>query len=199
MIKVSKLLLGTGNQKKIEFYKRFLGDLNLEFATPKDLGIPEPEETGKTLDENAKMKAEYYCKTANLPVLADDGGFEIPALNNFPGVHSNRFLGTERLTDEQIINGIIEKMHGLEGNDRQARYKVALALALPSGEMYTASGQIDGTVPVKPFTRRMPHFPYRSLLYVTELNKEFMDITDEDEEKIGYRKAAVEQLKKYLK
>ena len=195
---MQKLFLGTRNEAKINHYKRFLSDWPVEILTPKDLSIDsEPVEDGATLEENAKIKAEFYWQKSHLPTIADDAGFEIAALDNFPGTHSRRFLG-HKMTDDEIFSQIIKKMNHLAGNDRKAKMSIAVALAKGSDEMYIEKGYISGYVPERPYDKLEGSFPYRSLLYITELNKWFYDITEEEEDRLGYRKAAVEKLKKYL-
>ncbi|MEK9180749.1 MAG: non-canonical purine NTP pyrophosphatase [Patescibacteria group bacterium] len=194
---IEKLLLGTGNPKKVEHYKEFLRDFKGEIFSVKDLAILEPVEDAATLEENAVAKAKYYFQKAGFPALADDGGFEIPALNNFPGVKSKRFAGKD-LTDQETIEEILKRMRGLVGEQRKARFRVVVALAQSPYVVHTASGVIEGVVPEKPYEKIMPHFPYRSLLFVTAMNKWFYEVTEEEEERLGYRKAAVERLKKFL-
>jgi XTP/dITP diphosphohydrolase len=195
---IGKLLLGTNNASKVAHYKEYLKDLPIQIMTPKEVGIIEsPEETGDTLEANAILKADYYFKKSGLPTLADDGGFEIPVLNNFPGVYSRRFAGHE-MSDEEVISEIIKRMDGLADEQRHARMRAVSALRLDAEHIYTATGSIEGHVQQTPDPRRMTDFPYRSLLFIDALNKSFYDITEAEEEQLGYRKAAVEQLKRYL-
>ena len=73
-----KLLIATTNQGKIKEYRHLLKEVPFELVTVAELGIKEkPEETGSTLEENALLKASFYFKKANFPVLADDMGLEI--------------------------------------------------------------------------------------------------------------------------
>lgn len=192
------LLIGSGNPNKIELYLQLARRFSLKLVMPADLqNFAEPEETGRTLEENAILKAKHYCKLTGLPTLSDDAGFEIPALNNFPGVLSRRFAGKE-MTDEEIIAGILEKMWGLQGAQRAARMRVVIALALDADKVYTASGALEGVVPEKPYPKIQPRFPYRSLLYITKLDKWSYKLNTEDEERLGYRAATVKKLYPYL-
>ncbi len=196
---IAKLLIGTGNPSKLKHYQRYFADILIELIMPRDLGIAEqPRETGQTLEDNAVLKAKYYAERSGLPTLADDAGFEIPALNNFPGVMARRFAG-HNMTDEEVISGILDRMKHLKGDERRARMRVVCALALAPNRIFTASGVIEGHVPEAPYEKREPHLPYRSLLFVDKLNVWFDELTaDGLEDKVGYRKAAVEQLKKFL-
>lgn len=194
-----QLLLGTSNLAKIECYKKFLNDVDIEILTLDDVNVVgEPAETGKTFEENAKIKALYYLKKTGIPTLSDDAGFEIPALNNFPGIKSRRFESGKWLSDEEVINGILTRMRELRGSKREAKMRIVTALALPSGEIHTASGKISGTVPEIPYEKREKNFPYRSLLFISKLNKWFYELTEQEEKQLGYRKDAVTKLKKYL-
>ena len=89
------LLLGTGNQHKIEEMRQILEDYPVELLSLAQLGlenIPEPEESGQNYLENALIKARHYQKYTNMPCLADDSGLEIEALQGAPGLYSHRFL-----------------------------------------------------------------------------------------------------------
>src|SRR3989344_1621623 len=98
-----KILLATRNPAKIKDYQRILEEESLSIATLESLGIKnEFEEEANTFEENARAKALFYHQLAQLPTLADDGGFEIDYLNGGPGVNSRRWLGKEA-SDEEII------------------------------------------------------------------------------------------------
>lgn len=193
-----KLLIGTGNPAKTKHYEKFLKGWGVKLVSAFDAGVTEkPEETGMTLEENAILKAKFYFERSGLPTLADDAGFEIPALNNWPGVNSHRLNGRGESSDEEIIDTVINRMKGLKGERRQAKMKIVLALALFPDNIKTASGEIEGIVPEKPYDKIELHFPYRSLLFVPKLNKWFYDIGVE-KNGMDHRKIALEKLKSYL-
>jgi len=99
---VKKLLIATKNQGKVGEFKEFLKDLPFKIVSLKDLKIKEDiDEDGKTYEENSQKKALFFAKLTNLPVISDDGGIEIDALNGAPGVRSRRWLGYEA-TDEEL-------------------------------------------------------------------------------------------------
>lgn len=195
---MDKILIGTTNPTKVEIYNRILSGQDLHLVTLSKLNIKDvPREDGETIEENAILKAKFYCKISQLPAIADDAGFEIPALDDFPGTHSRRFAGHD-MTDTEVIKGILEKMKDLKGNQRKARMKAVVALAFPDGRVRTESAFIEGSVPSKPYERKKDHFPYRSLLYIDSLGKWFYDLTDKEESELGYRTAAIQRLRKYL-
>jgi XTP/dITP diphosphohydrolase len=196
---IAKLLVGSANPTKSVHYKKYFADMPIKIISAADLGITdEPEETGETFEDNAILKAKYYFeKSGGLPTLADDAGFEIPALNNFPGVKSRRFAGHE-MGDEEIIAAILEAMKDLKGEARKARMRISCALMLSPVQIHVASASTEGHVPETPSPKREPHFPYRSLLFVDSVNAWLGDIGPENKDIMDHRGVAVAELKKYL-
>jgi XTP/dITP diphosphohydrolase len=121
-----------------------LGDLvaPLGIATPGagELGVPEPEETGATFEENAALKALAVSRASGLPSLADDSGLVVRALGGSPGIYSARWAGPEK--DFSAAMRRIE--HELGGRDRAASFVAALALAWPDGHVETFRGEVGG-------------------------------------------------------
>src|SRR5688500_17913276 len=90
------VLVATTNPGKIREIVGILGSAPVTLATLTQFpGIPEPEETGTTFRDNARLKALYYAAATGLPAVADDSGLEIEVLDNAPGVHSARWYGTD--------------------------------------------------------------------------------------------------------
>lgn len=200
---MKKLLIATTNPGKLAEIKRFLGDLPVELVGLKDVGITETvDETGKTFEENAILKAKYYCQKSGLPTLADDGGFEIDALGGQPGVKSHRWIHQDREdTDDELIAYTLEKMKGLPRAQRGAQLLLVLALVFPDGSVTTVEEQTRGIVAEQPSQHRTNGFPYRSLLFLPEINKYYDHdlLTPEETERFNHRKRALDKLKPILK
>src|SRR3989344_3346587 len=130
---MTKLLIATTNPGKLAELSRFLADIPMNLVNLKDLDITDTvEETGNTFEENAILKARYYCKKSGLPTLADDGGFEIDAPGGEPGVKSHRWIhGDREDTDEELIAYTFEKMKGIQ--KRGAQLRAVLAFVTPEG------------------------------------------------------------------
>lgn len=194
-----KLLIATTNPGKLGEIRRFLGDLPIELIGLKDVGITDVvEETGKTFEQNAILKAKYYCQKSGLPTLADDGGFEIDALGGEPGVKSHRWIHQDREdTDEELIAYTLEKMRGLPRARRGAQLRLVLALVFPDGRQYTVEEKTRGIVAQKPSEHRTKGFPYRSLLFLPEIGKYYDHdlLTPEETETFNHRKRALDRLK----
>lgn len=194
---MTKLLIGTGNPAKIKEYKKLLKPFGFDLVSAKDLGIIEPEEVGKTFEETAIAKAKHYFEKSGIPTIVDDGGFEIDELNGEPGVRSKRWIGRE-MTDEEIIQEVIKRMEGIPSGKRNSRHRIAMALATPYG-IFTSHSSIDGIVAEKPHQKRESGFPYRSLLYLPNYNKYWIELNDDEQEILNHRRAALEKIKDIFK
>lgn len=190
-----KLLLGTQNFAKIEEYKKYLVHSNLKLITLKDIGfLEEPLEIGKTFAENALQKAKFYSEKTGYPVLSEDGGFEIDALDGEPGVYSRRWVG-EHGTDNDRIQKVFDKLEGIPKNERMARLRIVLTVYFPDVKDHiSVERAIDGIIPEKPSDIRTNDFPYRSCLFLVKLNKYYSDLTEEEHEQINHRKDACREL-----
>lgn len=199
---MKKLLIATTNPGKLAEIKRFLEDVPIELIGLKDMGITDVvEETGKTFEENAILKAKYYCRKSGLPTIADDGGFEIEALDGEPGVKSHRWIHKDREdTDEELIAHTLEKMKGLPQAQRGAQLRLVLALVFPDGQKFTVEEKTRGIVAEKPSDHRTAGFPYRSLLFLSEIDKYYDHdlLTPEETEQFNHRKRALDKLKPIL-
>lgn len=200
---MNKLLIATTNPGKLTEIKRFLGGLSVELVGLKDIGITDAvEETGSTFEENAILKAKYYCQKSGLPTLADDGGFEIEALGGQPGIKSHRWIhGDREDTDEELIAYTLEKLKGLPQAKRGAQLRLVLAFVLPDGNVTTVEEKTRGIVAEKSSEHRIPGFPYRSLLFLPEINKYYDHdlLTPEETEQFNHRKRALDRLKPILR
>ncbi|OGE83281.1 MAG: hypothetical protein A3B10_01365 [Candidatus Doudnabacteria bacterium RIFCSPLOWO2_01_FULL_44_21] len=190
---MKKLLIGTGNPAKIKEYKKLLKPFGFEIVSAKDLGIIEPDEIGRTFEQTAIDKAKYYYNKSGVPTVVDDGGFEIEALNGEPGVKSRRWLGRE-MTDEEIIEEIMKRMQDVPNEKRASKHTVVVALATPYG-IFTSDANIDGIVAEKPHTKRIEGFPYRSILYLPNYKKYWIELSEEEDEILNHRRAALEKIK----
>ena len=183
--------------------KRFLGDLTVDLVGLQDVGITDVvEETGKTFEENAILKAKYYCQKSGLPTLADDGGAEIDTLGGAPGVKTRRWIHEHRdSTDEELIAHTMHQLHGVPMEKRGMQMRVVLALVLPDGRVHTSTAKVRGVVALIPSADRYEGFPFRSIMYLPEIGKFYNHdvLTTEETERFNHRKRALDKLKPILK
>ena len=126
-----RLLVATRSTHKLRELRELLGPLAAELVSLDDIALPgDAIEDGETFAANAAKKARFFAALANMPTLADDSGLEVDALGGGPGVRTRRYAG-EDATDEQNNVKLLAALTGLAPERRGARYRCALALALP--------------------------------------------------------------------
>lgn len=136
-----RIWIATGNAHKKEEFEQMLPDC--EILTFKDLDEePEVEETGTTFEENALIKARALFSRIHEPVIADDSGLEVDALNKQPGVYSSRFMGED--TPYSIKNQAI--IDAVAGKDRTARFVCVIAYIDENGQEHVYRGTMEGEI-----------------------------------------------------
>ena len=142
---MTSLILATRNPHKIEELRALFQNMPVALD-PLPSDIEEPEETGATFLENARLKASYYALATGQFALADDSGLCIDALDGAPGVHSARWVSEDRW-----IPRVLELLADTPDPNRGARYVCAFALAAPTGEILAESeGAFEGRIAREP-------------------------------------------------
>lgn len=195
-----KLLLATKNPGKAEEMREIFSALDgVDILTLENIGADKDvEETGTTFEENAILKATHWQKETGYYAVADDGGIEIDALGGEPGVKSRRWPGYEA-SDEELIQMTLEKLAGIPREKRTARLRTVVALALPDGSIETATDAIEGIITEEPAEKRDPGYPFRSLFWIPELQKFYIDLTHEEHARYNHRRRALEKIVKILR
>ena len=140
-----RIVIASHNQGKVREIRALLEPLNIAVTGAGELGLEEPEETGKTFIENAALKARLAAEAAQLPALADDSGLAVTALGGAPGIYSARWAGAEkdfsvamkRVADALLMSGSM---------DRSCQFICALSLAWPDGHCENFEGSVSGTL-----------------------------------------------------
>ena len=192
----NKLLIATKNQGKVAEFKDFLKDLPFQIVSLQDLDITEDvEEDGKTYLENSQKKALFFSRLSGFPTIADDGGIEIVALNNEPGVRTRRWLGYH-MSDEEIIAHMLKVSKELTDNNRKAFFKTIVTLALPNGKCWSVSGEVEGEISKTPKVNFMKGYPFRSFFYLPRINKFYYEreLSKDEERLYNHRYKAVQKL-----
>ena len=190
-------VIASNNQKKIEELDRILSPLEIYAKTAQQLGkeLPEVEETGSTIEENAELKAKAACESTGFPAIADDSGLVVDALDGRPGIMSARYAG-EGATDEEKINKLLSEMMASGSSDRSAHFECVICCYFPSGEKLFAHGRCDGTIGYAP--RGKNGFGYDPILFV-EGNKTFDELSDNQKDVMSHRGKALKELSAILK
>lgn len=143
------IALATHNPGKLSEFRSLLEPRGWRVLGLKDLGInKDHEETGNSFQENARLKALAYSAETHLPVLADDSGLEVFALNGKPGIYSARYGGIG-ITDADRNRILLRELQDA-GGSRECRYVCALALALGGSVLVEVVGECRGEIAQQP-------------------------------------------------
>ena len=193
---LSKIVAATTNPGKVREIKEILSDY--EIISLKDAGIDiDVEENGKTFRENAYIKAFEISKVCNLPVLADDSGLEIEALDGRPGVYSARYAGEDAPYSVKIKK-LAEELKDVPPTERYAQFACAMCLILPNGKVIEAEGVSCPGIILEE-SRGENGFGYDPVFYSTDYKKTFSEMTMEEKNKVSHRKAALINLLNKIK
>lgn len=144
-----KLVVATHNRGKAGEIRAMLGPLGIEIVSAAELGLPAPEETGVTFRENATLKALAATRTSGLPVLADDSGISVHALDDQPGVYSADWEGPQRsamVAMQRIQDELAKRSVPNTIEARGATFHCVLVLAWPDEHLETFHGTCDGAI-----------------------------------------------------
>lgn len=198
-----KLLIASNNAGKIQEFRQIFSELPFDVTYLEQEGITlDPEETGQTFAENAIIKAQAFAQASGLLTLADDSGLEVDALNGEPGVYSARYGNTPKDDHEGRYQMVLTKLAELNtaDEDRTARFRCVIAIAIPDGEVQLAEGAVEGRIahgPAGSFG-----FGYDPIFYVPEFDQTMAQLVPATKNKISHRgraaRAAVPILKKLL-
>ncbi|MDE5715504.1 MAG: XTP/dITP diphosphatase [Anaeroplasmataceae bacterium] len=190
---MDEVVLATRNKGKLREFKNILPFINI--LDLDDIGYEEEIiENGRTFEENAKIKAQTLAKRTNMPVLADDSGLEVDALNGAPGIYSARYAKNGH--DDEANNQLLIK--NLKGKtNRTARYVCAICLYYPDDRFYVVRGTCEGEILKE--AKGQEGFGYDPYFYSTELKKCFGEIPLEEKNKVSHRFRAIQKIKEFLK
>lgn len=213
-----KIYLATSNQNK----KREIQEIfsQHEIRTPADDGIEfDPEETGTTFYENSLIKAKALYEIVKCPVIADDSGICVDALNGAPGIYSSRYAGPEfmkgkpdgsKISQEEqnihLINQLNEaikqknlpKMPYLNG-ERSCHYTCAMVFYLGPDRLFVAQETFEGTI-IDSIEKQAGKggFGYDPIVFLPQQNKTIAQLTADEKHAISHRGKAVRALQKII-
>jgi XTP/dITP diphosphohydrolase len=197
---MTKLLIATGNKKKLKEIESIFTGLSLEYCTLKDFpNIEDPEETGKFFSENALIKAKAYSEASGLLTLAEDSGLCVKALGGKPGVLSARFAGPAK-DDNDNIEKVLCDIKDVPEGKRQAWYESAVAIVSPDGREEAVLGKVEGELLFE--KRGTGGFGYDPIFYYPPFKATFAEVPQEEKNKVSHRfkalQLAKEKLSKFL-
>jgi XTP/dITP diphosphohydrolase len=138
------LVLATANPDKAVEIQDILSAAGIVLL-PRPEGVPDVEETGETLVENARLKAQAICRASGRAAVADDTGLEVEALGGAPGVYSARYAG-EQATYSDNVAKLLDALAGTPRADRRARFVAVAFVAFPDSTEIWTEGSVDGRI-----------------------------------------------------
>lgn len=192
-----ELVIASTNVHKVREFRSLLKPLNrFDLLSLSDFPnyVP-PEETGKTFEENASLKAEHAAKSLQRWVLADDSGLVVPALNGAPGIFSARYAGNDA-TDLENRKKLLDEIQHLLEEDRQAFFECSIALASPEGLKKCVKGTCEGVLLTK--DRGGGGFGYDPLFIKHGYSKTFAELGESVKNRISHRRKAFDKIILFL-
>lgn len=188
-----EFIAATNNAHKLKEIERILTRMEHTVISQKQAGITlEPDETGETFAENARIKAEAIFKACGKATIADDSGLCVDALNGAPGVHSARYAGVHG-DDEANNDKLLAALDGLPREKRTAYFQSTVFVFLPDGRHFACDGFCHGWVG---FARKGTNgFGYDPIFNVPQYgDRSYAELTAEEKDAISHRGSALEKL-----
>jgi len=181
-------VIASNNPKKLREIGAILEKIGARAISLKEAGITsDPEETGKTFEENSLIKARSACDRANLPAIADDSGLCVEALSGEPGIYSARYCEG---SDTDRLFFLLKNMEGKE--NRHAKFVSAVSCVFPNGEEITVRGECHGEILYAPAGEG--GFGYDPIFFVKEYEQTFAQLPPEVKNQISHRAASLRAL-----
>ena len=190
-------MVATTNLKKLKEIRELLADLPVELSCLKDFpAVREIEETGKTFEENARLKALGYAAQTGLLTLGEDSGLCCDALNGAPGVQSARFSGAGK-NDGENNRKLLELLENVPDEKRTAYYESVVVLAEPGKVIGTANGRVHGLITRRPCGTG--GFGYDPLFLFPPFDRTFAQVPGEMKHGVSHRGKALAETKSMLR
>jgi XTP/dITP diphosphohydrolase len=188
-----KLVFASHNQNKVNEIKSLLPE-TFEILSLTEIGFNEEiEETGLTLDENSKIKAQTVFEKTGYFCFADDTGLEIEALNYEPGVFSARYAGNQK-NDSDNIEKVLLNLQGM--TNRNARFRTVITLLIGQEE-YSFEGRVDGKIIME--KRGEFGFGYDPIFIPENESITFAEMSMEEKNQFSHRARAFLKMIEFLK
>ena len=190
---MKQIVFATNNKNKLREIREIMNDL-YEVLSLDDIGCHEEiVEDAETIEDNAKIKADFVTNKYHVDCFADDTGLEVEALNGAPGVYSARYAG-EHCSYQDNVNKMLNAMKGK--TNRKAAFRTVIALNL-DGKSYTFEGRCDGQIVES--QRGTDGFGYDPIFMPDGFNQTFAEMSHEEKNAISHRGRATKKLIAFLK
>lgn len=192
-----EFIAATNNPGKLKELRRILQRMGHTVQSQREAGIAlEPEETGATFAENARIKAEAICAVCGKATIADDSGLCVDTLSGAPGVYSARYCGRHG-DDEANNDKLLAAMAGVQEEKRGCRFVSNVCVALPNGGVYQFEGICHGHVGT--VRKGTNGFGYDPIFNVDAYGgRSYAELTDDEKDVVSHRGAALREMEAKL-
>ncbi|MEG0293239.1 ribonuclease PH [Enterococcus sp.] len=188
------IMIATGNPGKAKEFEKMFAEAGYQIKTLKDYpDLPDVKETGKTFEENARLKAETIANILQMPVLADDSGLEVDELGGLPGIYSARFAG-EHKSDGSNNAKLLYELTDVPDEKRGAQFHCTLVFAAPKKQSLVVEAKWRGRIGRIP--RGDNGFGYDPLFIVEGMDKTAAELSNEEKNHLSHRGQALAKLQK---
>jgi len=190
-----QILIASTNRHKVEEIEKIFSFSEIEFISLKVFeDVPEAIEDGQSFEENALIKAKHYFKYTQIPVIADDSGLVVPALNGEPGIQSARYAGEQSAYDKNN-SLLLSRMKNLSGELRFA-YFVCVIVYFDGKDIFVSEGRAEGRIINQ--LKGGGGFGYDPLFYYPEAGMTFAEMESEEKNRVSHRSHALHGLHEKL-
>jgi len=186
-----RIVVASHNEGKVRELAELFAPFGIACLSAASVGLSEPEETGKTFAENAKLKAVAAAKASGMLAVADDSGLEVAGLQGAPGIHAARWGGPTR-DFGRAMERVNRELEASGAADTKANFTCALALASPDGTAQAFEGRVFGTLTWPPRGGR--GFGYDPIFVPDGYNATFGEMEPALKNRLSHRMRAFEQL-----
>ena len=191
-----KIIIATHNEDKLKEIKGYLDNSSFNIVSLSDFSnIGEIIENGRTLEDNALIKAREVFDKTGIPTISDDTGLEVDALDGEPGVYSARYAG-ENCTYSDNVNKLLRNMTKIPMPNRTASFKTIMVFKDKKQELI-AEGVVKGIISRE--IRGDEGFGYDPIFFIPDFNKTFAEMSITEKNNISHRGNAIRNLIKSLK
>lgn len=192
---MNRIILASNNEHKLKEISDMLSPLGYEVVSQKQAGLDlNPDETGSTFEENARIKAKAFYDEAHTAVIADDSGLEVDALDGAPGVYSQRYAGADA-TDKERCAKLLNELDGVPQDKRTARFVSVICYIDRNGEEHTVRGECEGYIGFEP--RGECGFGYDPVFIYGD--KTFAELSAEEKNAVSHRANALKKFVELIK
>ena len=185
-----KVILASKNPHKLTELSVILSQHGFEIALESEYGLDiDVDETGATFEENSLLKAEAVMKASGLPVLADDSGLMVDALDGAPGVYSARY--GHKSSDGERTEFLLENMKDVPDDKRTAKFVCVITCLWPDGRKIVARGECPGVITHEVHGEN--GFGYDPVFYLPELGMTYAELPSEQKNAISHRARALQE------